>query len=164
VRWPQEKKRSIDKKSLCARIMAMPRNLTPHFTVEEFERSTTARVMEIDNRLPEHLVPAVKALCENVLEPLRSLVGRPVSVTSGYRCEKLNTAIRGALRSQHTKGEAADIRVAGMSVEDLASHVLESANGYDQVILEPSWVHVSWKSPEKNRMQVLDMQGKWDKK
>jgi len=142
----------------------MAQYLTPHFTLEEFQRSKTARILQVDNIAPLDAVINIRTLCESVLEPLREHIGKPVMITSGYRCPELNKAIGGAEKSQHMKGQAADIVVKGMTVQELAEAIMASAPGFDQLILEPSWVHVSWRSADKNRNQVLDLQKKWEKK
>ena len=93
--------------------------LSPHFTVGEFFRSGTAIRLGIVNEPDAHpeegltneeVVENLRALCTEVLEPLRRRVGR-VIITSGYRCQKLNKAVGGVWNSQHLRGEAADIYV-----------------------------------------------------
>ena len=83
--------------------------LTKHFTLEEFSHSSTAKARGIDNTVPKQLVPALRNLCERVLEPLRERVKEPVIISSGYRCPALNKAVGGTNTSQHMKGEACDI-------------------------------------------------------
>ena len=83
--------------------------LTEHFTLAEFERSATAARLHIDNRVPAELVPNIRNLCEQVLEPLREHFQEAVYVTSGYRCPQLNSAVGGVHNSQHMRGEAVDI-------------------------------------------------------
>ena len=56
--------------------------LTRHFTLEEFSRSSTAKARGIDNTVPEKLIPALRNLCERVLEPLREQVREPVIISS----------------------------------------------------------------------------------
>lgn len=89
-------------------------NLSPHFRLNEFVASGTAIRHNIDNTPREEHVERLKALCENVLEPLRRRFG-VIRITSGYRCEELNTKVGGAAGSQHLRGEAADINVSGRS-------------------------------------------------
>ena len=105
----------------------------------------------------------IKALVENVLDPLREKYGKPIRVNSGYRCPKHNLAVGGGNRSQHLLGEAADIaplepdsRNNGFS-EDLVKMVaIIRQNGkWDQMIIYPSFVHVSWKCLGPNRKQTL---------
>ena len=106
----------------------------------------------------------VKALVENVLDPLREKYGKPIRVNSGYRCPKHNLAVGGASRSQHLLGEAADIapvssfRVQDPGYKDELARLVEiiKENGkFDQLIIYPSFVHVSWKRFGPNRKQTL---------
>ena len=84
--------------------------LTPHFSLWEMVRSGTAIRLGIDNRpQPEHIA-RMRALCENVLEPLRRRFG-VIRITSGFRCPALNRVVHGVRHSQHLYGEAADIHV-----------------------------------------------------
>ena len=147
--------------------------LSPHFTVGEMLRSGTAIAMGIKNvpadapaggETPrEEVVTNLSALCTHVLEPPRRQVGR-VIVTSGYRCEALNRAVQGALRSQHLKGEAADIHVTGLEMCRKYVAVLRHTD-FDQMILEPCgsarkrWIHVSYRRRGGNRHQILGAQG-----
>jgi uncharacterized protein YcbK (DUF882 family) len=58
---------------------------------------------------------AVSDKLVNVLEIIRTAVGRPLSVVSGKRCEKHNRAVGGVKNSQHKLGMAADIKVSGLT-------------------------------------------------
>lgn len=80
-----------------------------YFTVAEMVKSETADRRGIDNRLPKALICNVNGLIDNVLDPLREAYGKPITVTSGYRCEALNKAVGGSKTSEHMKGMAADI-------------------------------------------------------
>jgi len=83
--------------------------LTDHFSLEEFQRSSTATAQGINNTIPEAYIPKLKALCEHVLEPLRAHANQPIVIGSGYRCPTLNKAVGGVSNSQHQLGEACDI-------------------------------------------------------
>ena len=99
----------------------------------------------------------VKALVENVLDPLREKYGKPIKVNSGYRCPNHNLAVGGATQSQHMKGEAADIAMVHGSrfkVHDLTQAIVENGR-FDQMIVYPTFVHVSWKRNGPNRHQVI---------
>ena len=91
--------------------------LSEHFLLSEFTRSSTAERLGICNELdpyyPTHKdsIANLRNLCEQVLEPLRAYVRQPIIISSGYRSPALNQALRGAPRSQHLTGEAADIRL-----------------------------------------------------
>lgn len=137
--------------------------LSEHFKLSEFTRSQTATRFSINNTPSNKQVKALKALCDNILEKIRAQFG-PVIISSGYRSEELNTRIGGATKSQHTKGQAADIEVAhGISNRVLAEWIAANCE-FDQLILEfhdphkgpnSGWVHVSWVDANKNRNQVL---------
>lgn len=131
-----------------------------YFTVAEFVRSETADRRGIDNRLPKELLPNVQALITNVLDPLREAWGKPITVTSGYRCEALNKAVGGSATSDHMKGCAADI-TAGSRKENKRLFYLIQELGLDfnQLIDEKnfSWVHVSYRNDGNNRKQVLSL-------
>ena len=88
--------------------------LSKNFTLTEFEKSQTAIRQGLDNTMPEEHLANAKALCENVLQKVRDHFG-PVIINSGYRGEALNKAVGGSAKSQHCKGQAADIEVPGVS-------------------------------------------------
>ena len=83
--------------------------LSEHFSLSEFTKSITAERLGIDNKPGYEQVLAMRNLCREVLEPLRQHYGQPIRITSGYRCEELNSAVGGVRRSQHMLGEAADL-------------------------------------------------------
>lgn len=120
-------------------------NLSEHFTLEELIRSEKAEELHIDNTPPPFVIENLRHLCINVLEPLREKIGKPIHITSGYRCPELNAAIAGSAKtSQHQLGEAADTHVDGMSVEEWFQFVKKSGVIYDQLIQEfDTWVHIS---------------------
>ena len=135
--------------------------LTKHFTLEEFTRSSTAKARGIDNTVPEKLIPALRNLCETVLEPLREQAKEPVEISSGYRCPELNHVVGGKNTSQHMKGEACDIYMEDK--EKLRKWFAILMDGdFDQLIFERNrrtghcWIHVSCKvNAEENRHQVI---------
>ena len=93
-------------------------NLTEHFTLAEFEKSATAEKYHINNSVPPQYIPVLQQLCQQVLEPLRRFVGQPIVITTGYRCNQLNVKVGGAYASQHTLGEAADLKLPVTSYTD----------------------------------------------
>lgn len=114
-------------------------------------------------QLPPSVKENITALVDHVLDPLREAYGKPVYVTSGYRCPAHNTAVGGVPRSQHMAGEAADIH-AGSPAENLKLAKLIAAQGkFDQLILyvnsptslEPRFLHVSYKRSGANRHRIL---------
>lgn len=137
--------------------------LGKYFSLAEMTKSQTASRKGIDNTPDEKQTEALIELVKNVLDPLREHFARPVTVNSGFRSAKLNRAIGGSSKtSQHMKGEAADIEIAGIPNQALAEWIRDNLE-FDQLILEyhtigipdSGWVHVSWKSSKKNRKQTL---------
>lgn len=119
--------------------------LSPHFTLAEFVRSSLATRKGIDNTPSAATIENLKALCLNVLEPLRASLKKPVRISSGYRSPILNKAVGGSRSSQHMFGLAADIYVDGMSTEELFQYIIHNQIPFDQLIQEfDSWVHISW--------------------
>ena len=136
-------------------------NLSAHFTLEEMVASSTAKAKKIDNTPTQEVINNLKELCVNVLEPLRVALGKPISVTSGFRCAKLNKAIGGASNSQHQTGQAADIQVKGMTPKQVCDKIDELVRkgiikGYDQLIEEygaTGWCHVSYVHNPNRKMR-----------
>lgn len=130
-----------------------------YFTFQEFERSETAYRHAIDNSVPEAAKACIAALVDAVLDPLREAWGRPVTVTSGYRCPRLNGMLPTASRtSQHMRGEAADISVGNpLDNRRLAQKLLDLKLPFDQIINEHDWqwVHVSYRADKPNRHEIL---------
>lgn len=130
-----------------------------YFTIQELTISNTAERKGIDNTPDQKAAAALTALVANVLDPLREAWGKPIVVNSGYRCPKLNRAVGGVARSQHTKGEAADIRTLSnrrWENEQLFKLIVQLKLPFDQLIDEHgySWIHVSY-AEGRNRRQVL---------
>lgn len=129
--------------------------LSPHFSLVEFTRSDRALKAGIDNAAPPHVV-ANLIIVASELEKLRTKIGKSIKITSGYRSPVLNAMVGGEKNSVHMQGLAADIRVDSMTPMDLAKAIISSSLNYDQVILEPSWVHVGFcEDSTKARKQVL---------
>src|SRR5437660_12788445 len=119
--------------------------LSTHFKLEEFLRSEVAarmgRPITIDD---PHIQTNLVDLCEEILEPLRLLLGAPITILSGYRPEWINSMIGGAKNSAHIHGRAADIVVAGMTPIAVCTMVKDSKLLFDQCILEfNEWCHVA---------------------
>ena len=136
--------------------------LSKNFTLEEFERSDTAKRLKIDNHVPQFAIPRLRTLCEKVLQPVRDHFGVPIIITSGYRCPDLNDAVKGATSSQHMKGEAADFKIRTQNIQlyDIYLWMVDNLQ-FDQLIWEvrpnSRWIHVSYKSTGPNRQQVLTL-------
>lgn len=129
-------------------------NLSKSFTLEEMTTSQEAARAGLKNKPSEEAIANLKALCENVLQPLRDRIRKPIVVSSGYRSVTINRIIGGSSTSQHTKGQAVDFIVPGMSVADVVTLIRKMDLPIDQTINEyNSWVHVSY--GPRHRRQYL---------
>lgn len=134
--------------------------LSKHFTLWEMMRSGTAVRLNIKNVPDEQEKEALRQLCEHVLEPLRCRYGA-ITITSGYRCLRLNRAVGGVPTSQHMRGEAADIFIPNLEIGRKYFDFIKNNTTFDQLIWEPRgadvprWLHVSYTTRRPNRMQVL---------
>lgn len=128
------------------------------FTLRELTKSDTAIRKGIKNVPSKSEEANLIVLVENILDPLREAYGKPIIVTSGYRCEELNRLIGGSKTSQHRSGQAVDIRTIIDTPEEnkkLYDLIIKLNLPFDQLIDEHNfdWVHVSY-SP-KHRKQIL---------
>ncbi len=145
-----KKKRSKVKLRTTRRVKGgrSPKHLTAHFTLAELTFSQTAARMHIDNTPNQIQITGLRALCVNVLEPLRTALELPIVVTSGYRSEPLNRLVGGAPSSQHMRGQAADILCPPLQIKRLFKATIELKLPFDQLIYEggrqSQWVHVSY--------------------
>lgn len=128
--------------------------ISRNFSYREFEESATADRYGIANAIcTADVRNAVKALVLNVLQPLRDAWGKPLHINSGYRCRRVNALVGGVATSQHTKGEAADVRCS--DPYGLAGLARELKLPYDQMILYPGFVHISHRLNGKQRGNIL---------
>lgn len=129
------------------RVMEKLKNirLGKNFTLDEFVVTATG----LENIPGQEEIDNLGELVKNVLQPLRDAIGQPIIVTSGYRSKAVNEMIGGAGTSQHLRGQAADIKVPGMTNEQIVSRIRALKLPYDQLIDEvkgtSKWIHVSHK-------------------
>jgi hypothetical protein len=143
-------------------------NLSRNFTLSELIKSDTAIRKGINNNPNAEQIEKLKALCENILQPVRDHFGR-VKVTSGFRSVELCTAIGSSANSQHAKAEAADFECPGVDNAELADWIHKNLP-YDQLILEfytpgepnSGWIHCSWidGTPRASRLWAYRSEGK----
>lgn len=132
--------------------------LSEHFSLEEMTYTLTG----LDNTPSEFVLHNLKTLAY-LLESVRTLINKPIKVTSGYRSEAVNKAVGGSKTSAHSKGYAADIKVVGLNARQVAEMIATSSIRFDQLILEdvspnnPNgvWVHIGLN--DVLRGQVLTM-------
>lgn len=136
-----------------------------YFTISELTRSATARQLGIDNTPNATVRANLEALVVNCLDPVRTIYGKPIIVTSGYRCPELNAAVGGVANSQHTTGNAADIKPAsGGSLEGIFRAAVQFGD-FDQMILEEKgggrWIHLSWRTSNRRHRILLYRNGSY---
>ena len=137
--------------------------LSKHFSLKEMTKSGTAARLGLDNTPNEEQIENLKALCENILEPLRDYYeSRPIMVSSGFRSEKLSEAIGSSSRSQHCKGEAVDFEIPGFDNKQVAAHFKNNfdfdqliSEYYEEGVADSGWIHVAYKRDGSNRKQSL---------
>ena len=116
--------------------------LSEHFSLEELTDTETGFDNTPDDKAEENL----KLLCIT-LERIRTLLGKPITISSGYRSTRVNKAVKGALSSAHLDGRAADIKVKGMTPYEVCKAIQEAKIPVDQVIFENlggngGWTHI----------------------
>ena len=125
------------------------------FTLAELIKSSTATKHHIDNTPPAEVIKNLQYGVDMVLDPLRRIYGKPIIITSGYRCQKLNTLVGGVSNSWHTQGNAADIHVSSLTEATKLFSNLQKIPSVDTVLFEHSgtgqWLHVQWNMAQTPR-------------
>jgi hypothetical protein len=137
--------------------------LSKNLFLSEVIKSNTAIRLDIDNTPNAEHLENLKAIANNIFQPLRDYFDEPIGVSSGYRSPDLNKAIGGSKTSQHSKGEALDLDAdifGGIANSEIFEYIKDNLD-FDQLISEypneagePKWVHVSYKKGN-NRKQIL---------
>jgi hypothetical protein len=136
-------------------------NLSEHFTLEEL---TATSHREFDNT-PNATEIANLTRLAATLEQVKTLLGgKPVMINSGFRSKQVNDSVGSKDTSQHRIGCAADIRVPGMTPNEVVKAIIASDIGYDQLIREfDSWTHISVPDmpsrPPRKQVLIIDKQG-----
>ena len=132
--------------------------LSKNFTAEEFYKSPTATRYGIDNRPNAEVLSNLTVLVNDLLQPLRDKLEKPIKILSGYRCLELNKVVGGAVNSDHIKGYAADIEVQGMDNKELFLFVRDNfrftkliLEFYEEGIPDSGWVHIGVNPKELTR-------------
>jgi hypothetical protein len=125
-----------------------------HFTLEELTHTNTG----LENTPTNEVVTNLQQLVENVLDPVREIYGKPITVNCGYRSPEVNRKVGGVANSQHLKGEAADISAGSKRENAVLYEIIRLRGKFDQLINEKdfSWIHVSY-TKNRNRMQTLKL-------
>ena len=132
-------------------------SLSEHLTLFEMQHSDTAIRLKIDNSATPEVIEHLKRFALEVFEPVRVFIGKPVHVTSGFRCKELEIAIgSGIAVNQHLTGNAADIHVDGMTFDGLFDLLrVNPSIPYDQLITEGGCVHISGGVDVPRRMAMI---------
>ena len=124
------------------------RQLAPAFKVREFRCRDGSDTIMVDEALVV------------LLQAIREHFNKPITITSGYRTGTHNTAVGGSKSSQHLLGKAADIQVAGVSVEDVAAYAESLMPDWGGVGRYPvkagrtkGWVHVDTRAKKSRWTQ-----------
>jgi len=135
------------------------KKISKHITYKEATHSNYAKQYKIANKPSSEDIENMELLAEKVFEPLREWVEAPIRVNSMFRSLELNSALKGAPRSSHMKGQAFDITSMGGKTNLEMFHYIKSNLDFDQLIWEygnePVWLHVSYVNETENRGQVL---------
>jgi hypothetical protein len=130
-------------------------NLSEHFTLEEL---TATSHREFDNTPKASELANLMRLAA-LLEQVKTVLGgKPVMINSGFRSKQVNDSVGSKDTSQHRIGCAADIRIPGMTPDEVVKAIMSSDIGYDQIIREfDSWTHISVPNTttDKPRKQAL---------
>ena len=136
--------------------------LSENLSLSEVIRSESAKRNGISNTpTPEH-IENLKALAENIFQPIRDHFKKPIRISSGYRSKELNAKVGGSATSQHSKGQAIDLDNDGTDITNRQIFDFVKDNlPFDQLIYEfgdddnPNWVHISYNRNGQQRGQVL---------
>jgi zinc D-Ala-D-Ala carboxypeptidase len=136
-------------------------NLSPHFTLEEL---TVTDHRTLDNSPKQEEISNLQRLAQFLEEVKTTLGGKPVMVNSAFRSKAVNDAVGSSDRSQHRLGCAADIRVPGMTPDQVVRAIIAAGLPYDQIIREfDRWTHISIPNhsnyPFRRQALIIDKAG-----
>ena len=131
--------------------------MTPHFTLAEL---TATSHRQFDNTPNEEETANLQKLAEFLERVKEALDGKPVMISSGFRCKAVNDSVGSRDSSQHRTGQAADFRVPGMSPDAVVRTIIEAGLPFDQIIREfDAWTHVSISDKPRRQALIIDRAG-----
>lgn len=138
-------------------------NLSEHFTLDELTVSENADRLGLDNIPTNEALLNLRRLAM-LLEQVRNVLGKPIKINSAYRSPAVNRAAGGKETSQHCLGCAADIRVNGMTPDQVVRAIIAAKLPFDQVIREfDRWTHISIPNTadgkRRNMALIIDKKG-----
>lgn len=142
-------------------------NLSPHFTLAELSFSEVALRKGLPNTPAPGVQTMLTRLCVELLEPVRTILGVPLHINSGYRSMAVNEAVGGASGSAHTFGRAADFVPIGLDLKTTFDMLRERTDlPYDQIIFEcRAWLHIAIApdgvQPRRQALTATGGPGRW---
>ena len=128
-----------------------------NFKMSELIHSDKAIQYGINNMPDINSLDNMLELIVNCLQPIRNAIKKPMIITSGYRCKRLNEIVKGKANSQHLLGMAVDFHIKGMSIQQVIDFIAKSGIEFDQLINEyNAWIHISY-CKGKNRNKILKL-------
>ena len=116
-------------------------HLSPNFTLAEL---TVTDHREFDNLPTQEEISNLQRLAQLLEQVKEAIGGKPVMINSAFRCKQVNDAVGSKDTSQHRHGCAADLRVPGMTPDQVVRAVIAAGLPYDQIIREfDRWTHIS---------------------
>jgi uncharacterized protein YcbK (DUF882 family) len=120
--------------------------LVPHFKLSELVKTSVVKYQKKNLEEAKKIMGRMYQLA-GFAERVREILGKPMIITSGFRCPGLNKAVGGAISSQHRYAEAIDFKCKGMTDEQVACKLAASDLKFQQLIIENNgkseWVHIS---------------------
>jgi hypothetical protein len=136
-------------------------NLSPHFTLAEL---TVTDHREFDNSPTQEEISNLQRLAQLLEQVKEAIGGKPVMVNSAFRSKRVNDAVGSSDRSQHRLGCACDLRVPGMTPDEVVRAVIAAGLPFDQIIREfDRWTHISIPNTEvaapRGNALIIDKSG-----
>ena len=131
--------------------------MTEHFTLAEL---TATSHRQFDNTPNEKELANLQKLAE-FLEQVKTLLdGKPIMINSAFRSKQVNDSVGSKDTSQHRLGYAADIRVPGMTPDQVVRAIIGSDLQFDQIIREfDAWTHISISPSPRRQALIIDRAG-----
>ncbi len=135
----------------------MIENISKYVSYKEATRSSIATRKNIPNVPGDLEIKAMKLVAEKCFDPLREHFGKPIYISSFYRCPKVNKLSGGSDTSHHMRGMAIDIDgdVFGSPTNQEIFDWLKDNVKFTQLIQEYdfSWIHISY-DPDNLKMEI----------
>ena len=133
--------------------------LSPNFSLEELTASEIALRRGLSNTPDASIIANLTELA-GYLEQIRSLLGVPLIIHSGYRSPKVNAALGGSTTSAHMTGQAADFVAPQFGTpQEIAKMIAESAMQWDQLIAEGFWLHFGIRGDMRKQVLTAHFNG-----